>query len=834
MMGRVSPLPLSPEASLLARQRSDAAKQMLYELAEGSIVYLEAPDKYAIDVDARHTLEERMLKFNNEYPPRERPIESDSSEEITIRNYLENIPAWLKAPQLDRIARAAHGPKEYKIKMRNNWYTKWMERLEHIGVFGAKVLMSYTGTPTSPIFVEAFNRGVTSFILGSVLGLYEFLAATGINPFVYREGEVDQFQTLMAVFARTAASRHALDMMKQSGVKTRLDQLKKEMRPPRLVERKEDGAQQALSVSVVDPEFELKLSQPVEQLEVDSFSFAEEKCPLWSSYQVSKLIGYGSYGFVCKFTRGYRADNLKLENYAIKFQRFSESDVTKAADGKLINVYSAPYVELRVSYEVNRMMNHAEHRRALFMNIIRLYDWVKCEIDPVDKFALSLTPEQRKDRDLLLMLDKSEYQIIVSEFAEEGSLDHFLTSSRGSFDLFTRGRGFASLLVQVFGTLLTLHSNIGFVHHDCKTPNLLVQPIDPRAGIDYLVYTNIPGGPLYVPLADTGFRVVKLGDMGMSRVELPNGSIIANNTDWFSSVDNPAHDLQDFAVFLLWDMINLQQEKSPTTIGDMEKSTLRKLASMIRQDWKADISDEGIVMDSHYKTVTEALDLWIKGDELSGLDDDLGLLDFEVSLSKLYHARGWISEVKKEHMTAYQDLFNDPMFDVFRKRPRGLTEANSVVADDFRIPKADSVGYRVSAVPLAETLLSKTSVPEQLPARAPSMLRDSPTQQEPASPPAAATTAATIAVVPAPPEVAAPGKVPPRTKKAEVTAMRRDVSQLRDRTKIRPAAKYRDPNYDWCISCKTKKRAVVSKIGHQIGFFCSQECSDRHWTERVP
>lgn len=772
---------LASPSDPLAKQRSEAAKQMLYALSECSILYLTAPDKHKFDPDDEDQLDERMLRFNTIFPVRSQVITKDSMEQEVMDEYLDNIPVWLKTTQLERITRAALGPKEYRIESSTrNWYTNWMERLEHVGIFRPKVIASYTGEPKSPIFARAFQQhGLGGVALGTALGLYEILAATGINPFVYREGEFDKHHELLAGFTVKAAHHCTLLMVSQPGVKLRLDQLKKEF-----VEQQQKRQKEALPLSETDSEFTLKLSQPVENLEVDGFSFDREKCPLWSAYQISKLVGYGSYGFVCKFTRGYRSDNSKLENYAIKFQRFAKDEDDP---NNLMSIYSAPYVELRISYEVNRRLKHMSSKQASFANVIRLHDWVKCQVDPRKRFMLSLTKDQIDDKHLLNMLAQSEYQITVSEFAEDGSLDAFLKSSTGSFNLFTRGAGFASLLVQVFGTMLSLHKSIGFVHHDCKSQNLLVQPIDPRAGIDYLVYKNIPGGALYVPVSATGFRVVKIGDMGMSRMELSDGRIIANKVDWFSSIDNPAHDLQDFAIFLLWDMITSHMEVSKNTVANMEKTTLKKLASMIQKNWDTDASDQALETRRYYGAILGVLNEWIKTDGPKRNVSDDRLLLMERYISQLYHAREWVREVKKKDLTAYEDLFDDRMFDVFRTRPADLTEANSVVADDFRVPTSTTTtaGPSQSSGAESDTVALKASSAD--------------------------------------------------TAVAVVGLMRLNSVPTRDSSKNSPiAAEIHDKSKKrLCLHCGTNERKLVSSIGHQIGFFCSQECSDQHWTKRL-
>lgn len=246
-------------------------------------------------------------------------------------------------------------------------------------------------------------------------------------------------------------------------------------------------------------------------LTTEPFFVSNTRCPLFNHYADVQVVGQGGYGLVLRATRRHTQ-----VRYAIKFQRIAAEDVA--------NPMAPPYAELRLMYDMNRMIQHWPPMPAGLpgrfypANFIGLYDWVRCKLN-LRKVMYPLLDRETQEKANIKALDNHTmlYQIIVMDYAAQGSLAASMRSQTRALYGSAEDKFMRSMFTQVFGTLYKLNRVMRFVWHDCKPDNILMQTQPNWVPYDTLVYDVGDGLTLYLPLADSYDTLFLISDLGISR-----------------------------------------------------------------------------------------------------------------------------------------------------------------------------------------------------------------------------------------------------------------------------------------------------------------------------
>lgn len=430
-----------------------------------------------------------------------------------------------------------------------------------------------------------------------------------------------------------------------------------------------------------------------------------QQCPLFKEYTAEKVMGSGVFGVVLKFQR-------RGIPYAVKIQDGMDD--------------SSAYTELRIMYEIQRATRHWSSKRihkgsASPFNHVYLFDWVRCEFNPKERFKALL---EAKAEDSLPDFVKANIprvlQIIVEEFASEGNLLSVMTKHlEGTAPIMMnpnliKEQGFHSLLIQIFGHLHILGRRFALSHKDMKPENVLVQPLAKEFAnkIKYLVYQYPPGGPLYVPLEHSEGRIYKVSDYGRGRMQISGERAVTLGSS--SAVYNPAHDLEWFLVMFFGGLMTYSRvaihmsDKSifstflqclhpgRTLFEDIalltdHKNVPARLQFFFKDGLKEEAFSVGVALAKslagHYDNIIQTIDSLMapKGRVKTTFGKRKTVEAFKESCFALYgqDTTRWENHPTAEDLTTWDRLFRLPQFDPYRTKPEDLSEENSIVMDDY-------------------------------------------------------------------------------------------------------------------------------------------------------
>lgn len=275
-------------------------------------------------------------------------------------------------------------------------------------------------------------------------------------------------------------------------------------------------AEEAFDRVMADPDFfGMQKVQSIDTLGKRNFYFrTTNTCPLWHKYDYVRILGGGRYGLAVLYTQ-HEGTKPGPEG-PLKVVKFEVADPPGGSSRP-----PAFAVECRLLYEISvRMTSHwSQERKRLPTNHIALYDYVMCSSDIRKKFAPYLDDTQLEQWKSILSPQGRTYQMTVQEFAPDGTLGD-ATANADSMRRICNDTGFASLMVQIFGTLQALGEVMHFSHLDLKPVNILLSRVDPSTKIKYLAYHIRGGKTLWVPLADSNMVIYKIADLGLSYAEL--------------------------------------------------------------------------------------------------------------------------------------------------------------------------------------------------------------------------------------------------------------------------------------------------------------------------
>ena len=410
------------------------------------------------------------------------------------------------------------------------------------------------GDPTKLGRFIDYIRAATKF-LGSDESLLEFTALVGVFPYQMPLNDSARLRTLRdsAVYALAAYFTDQendaafVDMYRSTLIKTF---------------------------------FNMKRYQSLDHLKRDAFTFTED-CPLFSKYSHIKLVAAGSYGFVVRVmpreshrpsgtvkvpggggggdddddaeemsaVRANVKDAEKSERYliqtaplfAVKIQSVGGASRSMRTTGKRqpgdpLDTDHTAFTELMVLQTIKQKSSHwrAKHRASNVCNHVRLFDFVRCAFNPVEVFTPLLREDDYADTSKRILPDRhDEWQIMVLEYADSGTLDSFITDRNPKNTLaMASWEGFAGVTIQVLGHIESLRG-AQYTHHDVKPLNILLSAISPQRKCGYFAYKDVAYDAkegqrrtLYVPVWGIGY-VAKLSDTGLSAITgtapLPNG-----------------------------------------------------------------------------------------------------------------------------------------------------------------------------------------------------------------------------------------------------------------------------------------------------------------------
>jgi serine/threonine protein kinase len=165
-----------------------------------------------------------------------------------------------------------------------------------------------------------------------------------------------------------------------------------------------------------------------------------------------------------------------------------------------------------------------------------MFDFVRCAFNPRQVFAPLLREDDVTRISRKLLPDSyDEWQIMVLEYADSGSLDAMLSSGNPkNVALLSTLDGFASITIQILGHIQALR-DAKYTHHDMKPLNIILSAVHPRRSGRYFAYKDVAIGmngesqTLYVPVWGLGY-VAKLADNGFASITgtatLPDGKTI--------------------------------------------------------------------------------------------------------------------------------------------------------------------------------------------------------------------------------------------------------------------------------------------------------------------
>ncbi len=482
---------------------------------------------------------------------------------------------------------------------------------------------------------------------------------------------------------------------------------------------------------------DMKLSQNIDELWVDTFFYypatddgtgnmrAPPPCPLFHKYGNPLYIGGGSYGMVLQYFKQFAPDR-RSEQYAVKIQRI--------APAQLRDTTCAAYVELRMLHEVNKLIDHWPNlgvgKRFSLFNVVWLHDWVMCQFSAKKVFEPLLSRTDRvKAKDYLTDDESSVNQIFVMELCEQGSVDSFMRLNDTTFDIVMGSKGFAGMMIQIFGTMMALGTAIDFSHHDLKPGNVLIhEPPMLVCPIRYLVYIGHNSGTLYLPTQDTQRTVYKLADFGWSSAQGPAWPHLLYSSAYrHSQVHSPAADLELYAVMLISSALHFLNENRVYGLAQrVHRKTIALLLACIHANADEAVVNGGERNSAVYGHEFSSADrnaaytyLDLKGylqwcltgdpDELPGAMHDMAIRASNKSLSEetrrragrmldeaarqschnIYrtarHTWVWRKERAIHDTAAFERFFALKAFDQYRTMPADCTQLNSHVANDFRV-----------------------------------------------------------------------------------------------------------------------------------------------------
>lgn len=447
----------------------------------------------------------------------------------------------------------------------------------------------------------------------------------------------------------------------------------------------------------------MAIYQDVNNPSRDGFFFRDtNECLLLTLYNHPKVINSGSYGLVLAY-RDIAAKDLR----AVKLQRLDKLDDTN----------EEAYTELRIMYEIQQLAKHWSDKRAQGpCNFVRLYDWVRCQLDARDVYKSILSQMDERDK-RHVSPGKGMYQIIVQQLAPDGDLNDAIFSSEASVKRFFERKTFAAVAGQVLRHIFALSSVLRYSHCDLKPANCVLErqsAFSPYRYVylffnlfnsngrltanslnSYLVYPKLSQiGEMYIPLVDCFNLVVKVADQGLALVSISvKGSDTIreevpqkHSNGWQF---NPAHDVESFALTIiekLLDECGTAKRPQDELIESVPVEILRFLKSSIHSDPFLSLLPEAILSD--YTAVNECLEGIIQRKDSDYWRDAPKRKAASKAAGRLYRRHSpaiWARPATAEEQDALANALRDPIFSHLSEKPQNLIANNSIVMTDYKV-----------------------------------------------------------------------------------------------------------------------------------------------------
>lgn len=475
-------------------------------------------------------------------------------------------------------------------------------------------------------------------------------------------------------------------------------------------------SEEAFDRVMADPDFYgMQKVQPIDNLGTRNFHFrTTNTCPLWHKYDYVRILGGGHYGLAVLYTQ-HEGTKPGPEGplKVVKFEVADPPGGTKRPP--------AFAVECRLLYEISvHMTSHwSKERKLLPTNHIALYDYVMCSSDIRKKFAPYLDDAQLEQWKSILSPQGRAYQMTVQEFAPDGTLGDAMANA-DSMRRICNDTGFASLLVQLFGTLQALGEVMHFSHLDLKPVNILLARAEPSIGIKYLAYHIRGGKTFWVPLTDSNMVIYKIADLGLSYAELVRRAPLREGRPPEATLTKlasrsyakflPSLDLEVFIAWMVCQACDIPEQvvngfpmrPFMTLFGRNGKEAMRHAfvgsaaPDTIKEEAAKKWSMPGYEMSPPF--VTRQIVSAVLNGNLTGHTPE------KVSVAALefyQHAqRYWTRNPEPHHPTwgAYDRMFASPLFDRYRNRPLDAVDDQNVLVMNNYAPPAGAP--RLPSVPM--------------------------------------------------------------------------------------------------------------------------------------
>lgn len=334
--------------------------------------------------------------------------------------------------------------------------------------------------------------------------------------------------------------------------------------------------------------YDMKKNETLDDLRIIDPSIPEGMCPLMSKYKLGTYLGGGTYGVVLKVSAGSSTSKLGYDEYALKIQYMSDADETDSI--------STAYQELRATDLIMQGLPTV-NIGALWCNVVKLYDWVKCSMD-LEKKLLSLPGDYSK----VFVRNREEregfrgvhtYQFMISEFCDGDCYSYFRNHGYLAF----QASFMSSFLVQILCSLSQLQEWIRGTHYDLHLLNILYQQVRGSPTYNQYLHYEIRGQHLYVLLFESGDMIFKLSDFGMTYAQFyvgddPVPKVISGGS-WYQPPEgradkfNPRFDMHELGCSILERLFYAVriEEVDP---NDLDKQMIIVLELLIHSQWKTE------------------------------------------------------------------------------------------------------------------------------------------------------------------------------------------------------------------------------------------------------